>query len=34
VKAAPEPKAPTPKKRKLDEIPSAELKVYEALDKL
>jgi hypothetical protein len=30
VKVAPEPKAQAPKKRKLDEIPSAELKVDEA----
>jgi hypothetical protein len=29
----PEPKAPVPKKRKLDEIPSAEPKVYEASEK-
>jgi hypothetical protein len=33
VKAASEPKAPVPKKRKLDEIPSAEPKVYEAPEK-
>jgi hypothetical protein len=33
VKAAPEPKAPAPKKRKLDEIPSAEPKVDEAPEK-
>jgi hypothetical protein len=33
VKAAPESKAPAPKKRKLDEIPSAELKVDEASEK-
>jgi hypothetical protein len=30
VKAAPEPKAPVPKKRKLDKIPSAKPKVDEA----
>jgi hypothetical protein len=33
VKAAPEPKAPAPKKWKLDKIPSAEPKVDEALEK-
>ena len=33
VKAVPEPKAPVPKKRKLDEIPSAEPKVDEAPEK-
>jgi hypothetical protein len=33
VKAASEPKAPAPKKRKLDEIPSTEPKVYEASEK-
>jgi hypothetical protein len=33
VKAAPEPKAPAPKKRKLDKIPSTEPKVDEAAEK-
>jgi hypothetical protein len=33
VKAAPEPKAPVPKKQKLDKIPSAKPKVDEAAEK-
>jgi hypothetical protein len=33
VKAAPEPKAPVPKKRKLDKIPSTEPKVDEVAEK-
>jgi hypothetical protein len=33
VKSAPEPKAPSLKKRKLDEVPSTEPKVHEAPEK-